>query len=150
MYNKLFIYILGCLSLVACTEKPNVRSVSPEDVKAVIYANMNEQQTAWNNADLEGFMKHYWHSDSLVFVGKSGLNKGWQTTLDNYKKGYPDKNAMGELLFTNKKFELLDDSNAYVIGKWELFRIADTLSGHYSLLWKKMNDNWVIVADHSS
>lgn len=136
--------------LMACSNKPNVHSASSAEVQTEIYHNMNEQQEAWNNADLEGFMKHYWHSDSLVFVGKSGLNKGWQTTLDNYKKGYPDKAAMGMLLFTNKKFELLNDSNAYVIGKWELFRTADTLSGHYSLLWKKISNDWVIVADHSS
>lgn len=95
-------------------------------------------------------MEPYWHSDSLQFIGKRGITHGWQATLDNYKKGYPDRAAMGTLQFTNLSIDVLSDSSAYVIGKWELFRTADTLSGHYSLLWKKMGDKWQIVADHSS
>jgi ketosteroid isomerase-like protein len=57
---------------------------------------------------------------------------------------------MGRLQFTNETIDVLDQNNAYVIGKWELFRTADTLSGHYTLLWKKKAGEWVVVADHSS
>jgi hypothetical protein len=57
---------------------------------------------------------------------------------------------MGKLQFTNLTMEMTGDSSAYVIGKWQLFRTADTLSGHYSLLWKNHNGQWLIVADHSS
>src|SRR5690348_407638 len=57
-----------------------------------------EQQTeAWNNGDIEGFMQTYWKSDSLLFIGKNGVRRGWKETLENYKKGYPDKAAMGRL-----------------------------------------------------
>lgn len=111
---------------------------------------MSIQEKAWNEGNLEQFMEPYWHSDSLQFIGKRGITHGWQATLDNYKKGYPDREAMGTLQFTNLSIDALSDSSAYVIGKWELFRTADTLSGHYSLLWKKMGDKWQIVADHSS
>lgn len=111
---------------------------------------MHEQQVSWNENDFPGFMLHYWNHDSLKFVGSRGLNYGWQTTLDNYKKSYPDKAAMGTLKFTNLMIDVMDSTNAFVIGKFELFRTADTLSGHYTLLWKKMNGHWLIVADHSS
>jgi hypothetical protein len=57
---------------------------------------------------------------------------------------------MGQLLFENLEMEQLAPSSAFVIGKWTLFRSADTLSGHYSLIWKKMGAKWVIVADQSS
>ncbi len=111
---------------------------------------MKQQEVSWNEGDLQGFMQPYLQSDSLVFVGKRGLTYGWDNTLNNYLKGYPNKEAMGQLQFTNLKKEMLSDSSAWVIGKWELFRNEDTLSGHYTLLWKKMNGNWKIVADHSS
>ena len=45
------------------------------------------------------FMQPYWKSDSLMFMGKNGVVWGWQPTLDNYKKGYPNKDAMGQLSF---------------------------------------------------
>lgn len=28
------------------------------------------QQESWNEGDIEGFMNGYWHSDSLIFIGK--------------------------------------------------------------------------------
>lgn len=111
---------------------------------------MAEQEMAWNRADLEGFMQGYWKSDSLRFIGSRGLTYGWQPTLDNYKKSYPNAEAMGKLSFTILSVEVLSPQSAFVIGKWRLARAKDELSGHYTLLWKKIDGAWVIVADHSS
>ncbi|WP_461451233.1 Cif family virulence factor [Mucilaginibacter sp.] len=47
---------------------------------------LSDQQTAWNKGDIDGFMQGYWKSDSLVFVGKTAPQYGWQTTTDHYKK----------------------------------------------------------------
>jgi hypothetical protein len=122
-----------------------------EKVIAIINQKMSEQETCWNTGDLECFMQHYWHSDSLLFIGKSGLTYGWQPTLDNYINGYPDKSAMGKLTFTNEVKEFIDIETVQVIGQWELQRDSlDNIGGYYSLLWKIKNDEWVIVSDHSS
>lgn len=145
---KQFFFSLILLTLVACESVPkrNPSGGAINDIQTI----MNEQQEAWNRGDIDGFMNGYWKSDSLRFIGKRGITFGWQATLDNYKKSYPVPEAMGRLQFTNLTTEIVGDSAAYVIGKWQLFRSADTLAGHYSLLWKKMQDRWVIVADHSS
>ncbi len=111
---------------------------------------MNKQQEAWNKFDIEGFMLHYWKSDSLKFIGSKGLTYGWQNTLDNYKKSYPDKAAMGQLEFKINSAELLGKKAVYVIGKWILHRGEKSVGGYYTLLWKKLEGKWVIVADHTS
>jgi len=111
---------------------------------------IDKQEIAWNNGSLEEFMTPYWHSDSLLFIGKNGVKKGWQTTLDNYKKSYPSKEAMGSLRFNIVKMEKLGENVVFVIGKWALERREGNVSGHFTLLWKKIDGNWVIVADHSS
>jgi len=108
------------------------------------------QEKAWNNGDLVGFMNGYWQSDSLCFIGKRGLTYGWEATLANYKKSYPDTNAMGKLTFTLLRTEKISNKAYYVIGKWKLTRTNDVLEGHFTLLWKKIKGQWVIVADHSS
>jgi ketosteroid isomerase-like protein len=111
---------------------------------------MADQEAAWNRADIEAFMDGYWKSDSLTFIGSRGVTYGWQATLDSYKKGYPDAEAMGKLTFTILRLEVLSPGSAYVIGKWHLKRKADEPGGHFTLLWKKIGGKWVITADHTS
>ena len=108
------------------------------------------QTEAWNRGDIEGFMQTYWKSDSLIFIGKTGVNRGWQTTLNNYRKGYPDTTAMGKLSFDIIQVKKLSPEYFYVVGKWMLARSISNLSGHYDLLLRKIKGNWYIIADHSS
>lgn len=140
-----FIFLL--LFLAGFSVLAQARQAVPQRIRQL----MHEQTEAWNRGDLEGYMQPYWQSDSLMFIGKSGLTYGWQQTLDNYRRNYPDPEAMGKLTFEIVSIESLADGEAYfVVGKWQLARTAGDLQGHYSLLWKKVNDHWVIVADHSS
>ena len=111
---------------------------------------LDDQLKAWNKGDVESFMQGYWKNDSLMFIGKSGINWGWQQTLENYKKGYPDTTAMGKLSFDIIVIKKLSPEYYYVVGKWMLKRSIGDLSGHYNLLFRKVNGSWLIIADHSS
>jgi ketosteroid isomerase-like protein len=111
---------------------------------------MAEQLAAWNTGNIDRFMHTYWQSDSLMFIGKSGVTYGWQKTLDNYKKGYPDTAAMGKLDFTLLEVKKLSELYFFVVGKWHLARSIGDVGGAFTLLFKKINNSWVIVADHSS
>jgi ketosteroid isomerase-like protein len=111
---------------------------------------LKEQTTAWNNGDVEAFMTGYWKNDSLIFVGKNGVTSGWQTTLNNYKRGYPDTTAMGKLNFDILQVKKLSSEYYFVVGKWHLQRTIGDVGGHFTLLFKKINGQWLIVADHSS
>lgn len=111
---------------------------------------LDTQTAAWNKGDLQGFMKGYWENDSLRFIGKSGITYGWNNTLANYKRGYPDTAAMGKLQFTILVIKKLSPRYFEVVGKWYLKRSIGDASGHYTLLLRKIKGSWVIVSDHSS
>ena len=111
---------------------------------------LHTQDAAWNRGDIEGFMQGYWKSDSLMFIGKSGVTYGWQKTLENYKKGYPDTAAMGKLHFDYIEIKKLSAEYYFVVGRWHLTRTIGNLDGAFTLLMKKIKGNWVIVKDHSS
>ncbi len=111
---------------------------------------LSGQVTTWNNGDLQNFMLGYWQNDSLKFIGKSGITYGWKQTLENYKKNYPDTLAMGKLDFDLIEVKQLSALYFFVVGKWQLTRSIGNLKGHFTLLFKKINNKWVIVADHSS
>ncbi len=111
---------------------------------------LERQTQAWNRGDINGFMEGYWKSDSLMFIGKSGVTYGWDNTLANYKKGYPDTTAMGQLHFDIISVKRLSVLYFEIVGKWHLQRSVGDLSGHFTLLFKKVRNKWVIVSDHSS
>lgn len=111
---------------------------------------LSNQTKNWNKGNIEAFMQGYWHSDSLLFVGKNGPKYGYKTTLENYKKSYPDTATMGKLSFEILKVEKLSPDRYFVLGKWMLKRSIGDVSGYYTLLFRKINNQWVIIADHSS
>lgn len=126
---------------IACSNKPI-------EEKAILNV-MKEQEKAWNDGDIDTFMQGYWQSDSLMFIGKNGIKYGWATTLNNYKKSYPNKDAMGKLEFKVIQLEI-NKSNAYMLGKWSLVRKEDNPNGYFTLYWKKIKDQWFITIDHTS
>ena len=119
-----------------------------KDTSAVI-TNMKIQEVSWNAGNIPGFMEYYWKNDSLKFIGKKGITYGWQQTLNNYIKGYPDKAAMGVLKFSIKECTQLSPTSIYVIGSWELEK-EKPVGGYFTLLWRKIDGKWLIVADHTS
>ncbi|HVE60294.1 MAG TPA: DUF4440 domain-containing protein [Chitinophagaceae bacterium] len=135
--------ILFCL---ICSASVNAQSKEEAEIKKLL----TTQIQAWNRGDKEAFMQTYWKSDSLMFIGKSGVVRGWQKTLENYKKGYPDTAAMGKLSFDILEIKPIAKDYFFVVGKWMLTRSIGDVSGHYTLLLRKINGEWKIVADHSS
>ncbi len=143
---------LSCLLIIfASCCYAQTQSTTPKDKEEIAIRQLLAKQTeAWNRGDIETFMETYWKSDSLMFIGKSGVTYGWTNTLNNYKKGYPDTTAMGKLSFDIVVIKRLSFQYFHVIGKWHLQRSIGDLSGHYTLLIKKIKGKWVIIADHSS
>ncbi|MBK6521993.1 MAG: hypothetical protein IPG08_06510 [Sphingobacteriaceae bacterium] len=54
---------------------------------------MKLQEKAWNDFDIDGFMKYYWNNDSLMFIGSKSITYGWKQTLANYKRITQAKNS---------------------------------------------------------
>ena len=138
------------LLLLICLCSFDIIGQNEEDKNQII--NILELQTkAWNAGDVISFMKGYWESDSLMYIGKLGVTYGYKPTLEQYKKNYPDLSTMGTLKFDIIKVDFISKDACFVVGKWQLTRPKKgNVSGHYTLLWRKIKDYWVIVADHSS
>ncbi len=139
--RMIILLAIYCISLPATAQNRGEQA---------IYKAIDLQKDAWNNGNLEKFMQTYWKNDSLMFIGKSGVTYGWQNTLNNYKKGYPDTVAMGKLSFDILHLKKLSGSYYSLVGKWFLTRSIGNVGGHFTLLFRKIKDKWLIVSDHSS
>ena len=122
------------------------QSKDEKEVRSVLA----KQNAAWNRGDVEAFMVGYWENDSLMFIGKSGVTYGYKNTLANYKKNYPDTTTMGKLTFTLIEVKRLSLEYFHVTGKYYLTRTIGDVSGHFTLMFRKIKGKWVIISDHSS
>ncbi len=141
MFKITMMLLLVCTSL--CVNAQNA------DEKAIRQI-LADQTKAWNSGNIEEYMKGYWQSDSLVYIGKSGPRYGYKSTLANYKRGYPDTSAMGKLDLQVLQLKKLSLEYYFVIGAWHLQRTAGDIQGSFTLLLRKIKNKWYIIADHSS
>jgi uncharacterized protein (TIGR02246 family) len=140
--RNLFLFFLAFF----LAQQTRAQAADEQSIRKVL----NDQINAWNKGNIEEFMKGYWNNDSLLFIGKSGVTYGYQNILMNYKKHYNNADAMGTLSFDLLKVQRLSPEYYYIVGKFYLKRTIGDASGHYNLLFRKVNGAWVIVADHSS
>ena len=138
------------ITLLATTHALAQSSGRDETAKNDIRRVMNEQTAAWNRGDIEGFMRGYWNSPELKFVSGANVTKGWQPTLDRYKKSYDSRAKMGTLEFSDLDINVLSKDAAVVLGTWKLQREADAPGGKFTLVFRKFKDGWRIVHDHTS
>lgn len=121
-----------------------------DQTKKTILALFQKQVQAWNDGDLEKFMETYWKSPHLTFSGGGKTTRGWQQTLDRYRKSYSTKKLMGHLTFSDFEVIVLGPQSALALGKWKLKREQDAPEGNFSVVLKKIKGRWVIIHDHSS
>jgi hypothetical protein len=140
---KPFIFI-SLIVLSACASEPG-----PEAFQQV-RKSMDEQVDCWNAGDIPCFMATYWKSEHLRFIGSDGITKGWQETLDRYLASFPDKETMGTLRFEISSMQMMGANDILVVGRFYLERDMGNASGTFSLIWEKIEDDWVITLDHTS
>lgn len=120
--------------------------------RIAIWRVIDDQQAAWNRQDLEAFMAGYWNSPDLTFFSGAHESKGWQATLDRYKKTYQGAGReMGKLEFANVRIELLGPESAFVRGEFHLtMSDGKTPHGLFTLVFRRFPEGWKIVHDHSA
>ncbi|GAC1367090.1 MAG: nuclear transport factor 2 family protein [Hymenobacter sp.] len=142
---------MGGWALIGCARRLLPGTANAAVARRAIAQVLATQVAAWNRGDIPGFMQGYWHADSLVFLGRKGPTYGWQQTLDNYQKNYPDASAMGQLDFSGLRITLLAPQAAQVVGHWHLARpTAGNVQGYFLLVLRQVEGSWVMVADHTN
>ena len=133
---------------VSKDDKP--ATVPADSIRTEIESILSAQEEAWNQGDIEAYMEHYWKSEDLTFSSEGKTTRGWNATLSRYQERYPTAEKMGRLTLDGLEITPLGDTAALVLGKWNVERKEDSMSGNFSLVVRKIEDRWLIVHDHSS
>jgi len=138
--------ILSLLTVLLVTTNTFARSGD----ELAIRQTLHDQIEAWNRGNIDDFMKAYWESDSLTFISRDGITRGYNATLNRYKRNYSDTAKMGKLSYTLLSIKRLSPEYYFIIGKWNLKRSVGDIGGLYTLLFRKIKSKWVIITDHTS
>lgn len=122
-----------------------------------IRAVLAQQERAWNDFDIDRFMRGYWKNDSTIFASGGEASRGWNQMLARYKKGYDTAEKAGHLQFDVQQIDFMGEDWAKVLGEWKLFprRAKNNASapmsrGLYTLIFRRVAEGWKIVHDHTS
>ena len=125
---------------------------NPSAEETAVRAVLDAQVTAWNKADIDGFMAGYWKDEKLTFISGGDITRGWEPTRERYIKKYQadGKDKMGKLSFNELQVETLSPTAAIVHGRFELVRGDKTDWGRFTLAFRKLPEGWKIIHDHTS
>jgi ketosteroid isomerase-like protein len=110
------------------------------------------QEEAWNRGDLATFTSSYKDAPDTLFITHQ-VSRGFAGLLDEYKRDYPTRAAMGTLSFTELEVRPLDDNFAVCIGRYHLERgkkEGGAAEGLFSLTFEKTDKGWKIIIDHTT
>ena len=145
-----FVFLLGAAGTAGAQDAAKAAAVAAS--AAGVRAALDKQVEAWNRGDLEGYMQGYWNSPDLVFQSGTTVTRGWQATLERYRKRYQaEGKEMGRLRFQDLEVQVLSSDAAFIRGKWHLtMRDGSEPGGLFTLLARRIGGEWKIVHDHTS
>ncbi len=138
--------LLAAVWLVFAASPLRAQQDAAGQIKDVLAA----QSAAWNRGDIDAFMEGYAKTAELRFASGGNVTRGWQETLARYKARYRDRAAMGALTFSDLEVTVLSPDAATVFGRWQLHTDKGEPNGLFTLLFRKTDAGWRIVADHTS
>jgi ketosteroid isomerase-like protein len=127
-----------------------LRTLSPDELGVIKV--LTAQERAWNNGDLTAFASGYKDSPDTIFIGNQ-VSHGFAQMLDDYRRNYPNKEAMGTLSFSELEPHILDEHFAVVLGKYHIDRSkkgGGAAGGVFSLVLEKTPKGWKIIVDHTT
>lgn len=129
------------------------------DARAEIEAAMLDSAEGWNRGNLDRFLAIYSDDPATSFTTDKGVARGKAGIRARYIAGYAEQFGESaaarplQLSFTFEDFRTIGADHALLIARWKLVTNGDekgATTGMTSLLFRRENGGWRIVADHSS
>jgi hypothetical protein len=123
--------------------------LDPSDYQQ-IYTLLINMGDRWNAHDIDGYLAPCWKSPDLLVVIEGEQLKGWADVNATYHRGYPNRDEMGSVVYDRVQIQLVSPDVAVGLDWWTVFQKKGKTLGTSTMVFRKINDNWVIVVMHSS
>lgn len=148
-YTVTLIFATFLLALITSCNSGE-RTVDKDGMHTEVVQAMDGMVMAWNNQKLEEALGYYWNSPDLVWINRTGVDKGYQPVFDAYLQDFEDRSRMGNYSYKLLHDEVLGDNAVFTTIEWQITMGEDTIGGVSSLIWQKIDGRWVITKEHAS
>jgi ketosteroid isomerase-like protein len=146
MASRLFFVSILLFSSLSFTY-PQQNNDAVTEVKKALEGQIH----AWNEGDLEKAMTYYWNSPEILWINKAGIQKGYQPVLEDFRKEFGDKTKMGVYSYNALHIEEVSTAVVYFVFRWKIeLNGKRIMGGISSQIWKKIDNRWVVTAEHAS
>jgi ketosteroid isomerase-like protein len=145
-----FSLALVATALLAAQQPDPLHTASRQELNIIKV--LLAQENAWNKGDLAGYVSGFKDSPDTLFITHQ-IFRGFAGLLDEYKRDYPNRAAMGTLSFSDLEVHPLDENFAVVTGRYRLERgkkEGGNAEGLFSLVFENTDNGWKIVVDHTT
>ena len=143
--------VFACLAAaVPQARAQDLHTASHEELEIV--KTLLIQEKAWNNGDLDTYLKGFKDSPDTIFMARQ-ISRGFAQIAGDYKHNYPNRTLMGQLSFSELEAHPISDTLAVCLGRYHLDRgrkDGGPADGMFSLVLEKSPDGWKIILDHTS
>ena len=105
---------------------------------------------AWNRGDLDSYLASYYDSDQIIWISGGSLRRGKAAIVTAYKTRFSNPHQIGKLTLAELEVDILSTSDAFAFGRWMLDVENKSTEGFFTVLLRKIEDDWLFVSDHSS
>ena len=121
------------------------------DALAQVQAALDAQVTAWNSGALEKSASVYYDSPEMLWVNRTGIRKGTDSLQRSFRRPQTDRSRPGTYSYEPLQILQLSPNCVYFVIRWKMEQNGrNSMTGVTSLVWKRINKKWVIVAEHAS
>jgi len=162
MVIRIFFFLLACTATAFSAEAQHAKT-NPAgtekshskpalnllfEKKKMLIGVLEKQESDWNKGNLNGFISAYWDSDTLRSVTVRGIQYGKDRLQRYLTKNFLDSASMGHLDYDVIHIELIGENDALLTGKWLRKNDKKFRGGYFTILLRKLNNRWMIVAEH--
>lgn len=143
--SLLIFSLILCLTAVWAGDRSKNSTKDIETIRSI----MDHQVAEWNKGNVDGFMSGYWKSEQMTFQSGNRRLKGYNALAAMYKKNYAGA-KMGTLTFKDIEIKPLAKNLFMVLGRWNVKTKDKVQEGLFTLIVRKIENEWKIIHDHSS
>lgn len=105
---------------------------------------------AWNQCDIDTFMKAYVREEKTLLLSEGKAVEGWKAIYSLYGGIFKQRGGEGKMSSQVVRCDIASATSAVVTSRWQMEVGKHKMRGYCTLHLVKSGANWAITTDHSS